>query len=700
MRTTQLSFILILLLNTIGYADNINSSKPKHRQESATKDSLFQIIKTTKTPELKTKAFISLGKIYQSNNIDSSSYYLKRALKLSKKAKLKKLEAESYSQLGILYYYTAQYTNAINYMKDAVDLFKSINDSSKVSDLLNNIGLVYTTINKNDYAIDYLQQSVEIKKALHDEYNTALAYLNIGAIYMNMKKDSIAMIYMLKALPTFENGLQTSDSLNAMSGMAYSYNNIGQIYQNKGEYAKALIYLKKTIKYLQTIDDISNLTLSFVNIASIGLDIAKTKSGNSKVKYLKSIKTYIDSAIYNANKVQDYNNLFLAFNILSEYYFELGDFKNAYKYKNEYITLKDSIFDKQKMSEIEGSEERYHNLLKQAELDKNEIELNKNNEIIKKQNQLIKMGAIALVVVTILVFLIIIYLRKNKKKSKVLLLKNKEIEYINKNLNDSLKIASFIQNVVLSEFKNKDDFFEGFFTINKPKELVGGDFTWKKSIDNHIYIAVADCIGHGIPGAMVSMISNNFLHYSIKYDKLNKDLGDILTQLRNEGIKKVIQRDIFSAIIGLDLALIKFNRINYELEYAGANLPIYIITEHELSIEKDKYKLYQILNNKKKLYEIRQDRMPLGNYEILDDFVSVKFRLNKGDQLYMFSDGFADQFGGEYNKKFKYRYFKDLILSTSDKNITEQGKIIDTTFTNWIGNNEQIDDVTVLALEI
>ena len=700
MRKTQLSFILIFLINIIGYADNVNSSKPKHRQESATKDSLLNIIRTTKTPNLKAKAFISLGKIYQNNNIDSSTYYLKRALKLSKKAKLKDLEAESYSQLGILYYYTAQYTNAINYMKDAVDMFKSINDSNKVSDLLNNIGLVYTTINKNDYAIDYLQQSIEIKIALHDEYNTALAYLNIGAIYMNMKEDSIAMTYMLKALPTFENGLQTADSTNAMSGMAYCYNNIGQIYQNKGEYAKALIYIKKSIVYLQNIDDISNLTLSFINIASVGLSIAEKKHGNDKITYLKSIRTYIDSAIYNANKIQDYNNLFSGYNILSEYYYELGDYENAFKYKDKYISLKDSIFDKQKMSEIEDSEERYQNLLKQAELDKNEIELNKNNEIIKKQNQLIKMGAIALVIFAILVFLIIIYLRKNKKKSKALLQKNKEIEYINKNLNDSLKIASFIQNVVLSEFNNEDEFFNNFFTINKPKELVGGDFTWKKSIHNSIYIGVADCIGHGIPGAMVSMISNNFLHYSINKQNINLNLGEILTQLRNEGIKKVIQRDIFSSIIGLDISLIKFNKTTLELEYAGANLPIYIVTEHDLEIKKEKYNLYKIHNNPKKLYEIKQDRMPLGNYEILDDFTSIKIKLNKGDKIYMFSDGFADQFGGNDNKKFKYRYFKDLILSTSNKPFTEQGTLIETTFNNWIGNNEQVDDVTILALEV
>jgi len=700
MKATQLTLILILLLNCISYADNINSSKPKNRQENATKDSLFQIVGTSKIPELKVKAFISLGKIYQNTNIDSSLYYLKRALKLSKKAKLTKLEAESNSQLGILYYYTAQYTNAINYMKDAVEIYKSVNDSNKVSDILNNIGLVYTTINKNDYAIDYMQQSVKIKKELHDEYNTALAYLNIGAIYMNMRNDSVAMQYMLKALPTFEKGLKTADSLNAMSGMAYCYNNIGQIYQNKGEYSKALVYLKKTIKYLQNINDISNKTLSFVNIASIGLDIARTKTGNKKILYLKSIKTYVDSAITNAKKIQDYNNLFLAYNTLSEYYYELGDYKNAYEYKSEYISLKDSIFDKQKMSEIEDSEERYQNLLKQAELDKNEIELNKNNEIIKKQNQLIRMGAIALVIFSILVFLIIIYLRKNKKKSKVLLLKNKEIEYINKNLNDSLKIASFIQNVVLSEFDNKDNFFKGHFTINKPKELVGGDFTWGKIIDNYIYIAVADCIGHGIPGAMVSMISNNFMHYAIKKQNLNLNLGEILTQLRNEGIKKVIQRDIFSSIIGLDLSLIKFNKDTLEFEYAGANLPIYIVTEHDINISKDRHTIYKIHNQNKKLYEIKQDRMPLGNYEILDDFTSVSFKLNKGDRIFMFSDGFADQFGGKYNKKFKYRYFKDLILSTSDKNITEQGKIIEETFINWIGNNEQVDDVTVLALEV
>ena len=682
----RVSFFVLLLQVFSFSLLAVDEDAVYHKQEDIIKDSLLLVISNGGEDSLFVSACILLGERYRNSFTDSSEYYLLKALEISKRKKYKLLLADVYNQLGILYYVTARYSDAIDNMKKAVEIYERFGNKERVSDILNNIGLVYIDLNKFEYAINYLNRTIKIKQELNDEYNTALAFLNLGAVYLNMGNDSLALNSFNKSIPVYSKYLTTKDSLQALSGLAYSFNNLAQIFEKKGEVSIAIKYYKKAIRYLEKINDLNNLNLAYVNIAGAQLKLLDFNSNKSNEELLlKDIKGYIDKAIKQSKEINDLNNLFLSYRALSVYYEKVGDYKNAHLWYIKYTTLKDSILNQQSISQIESSEERYQNLLKQAELDN-------QKELIKSQQKLIRMGAVALFVVTFLIVLIVVYLRRDRRQ-------NKKIQEINKNLNDSIKIASIIQRNVLKEFKNIGKFYSNFFVFYKPKELVGGDFIFEKKIGDNSFVAVADCVGHGIPGAMVSMLSYNIIHEILKKQNANLDLGKLLTLLRESVLMKFFSDKNALSQIGLDISLIKFNKVNMTLEYAGANLPIYIVSNNEMH-QTGRIKLLETSISGKKLFEIKPDRMPIGKYEVLNDFSSVKIKLSESDRIFMFSDGFADQFGGHENKKYKYHNFKKLLLRSSDKDLKSQKNYIIEEFYSWKGRNEQVDDVTVLGLEI
>ncbi len=700
-------FLIIIFVFSIinSFSENVDLRTTIANKEKSEKDSLFVIInpnnKNIFSTEEKIKAYLSLSKMYMSSNLDTALIYANQALKISRKIKSDKYLAESLASLGTIYYYTSQYYLSINKNKEAANLFEKIKNYDRLSDVYNNIGLVYTTIENNTYALQYLKKTYKIKKQINDKYNEALSLLNIGVIYINTKQYDSAGFYINKAVPTFEYLLKTEDSVKAFRGMAYAYNNLGIIYQYSEDYNKTLDYYKKSLKYLFVTNDNNNIANAYLNIASVYLDLSENAKATNKKEsfdYAKEARAYLLKAIELSKKLSDENMLFQAYAAMSEYYALVDSFKQAYNYQNLYITIKDSLFNIKKLKAIEDVEAKYQSLKKQSELEKNKLEIKNKKNIIRKQKQLIDIAVFTLSVIVVLIILLIVYLRKNRQITKSINKRNKEFEYINKELKKSLDISRVIQKAFIVGFKNKDLFFSEYFIIDKSKEIVGGDFIWSRTIADTIFISMADCVGHGVPGAMVSMIMGNILEENTLYS--TQKTGEILNQTRASLVKKVEQMKYTYSFVGADMSLIKFSRNDFILEYSGANLPIYIISENNINLPALSYKRFEIVGIKGVLYEIIPDRMPIGKYEISDDFNTIKTKLNEGDIIYMFTDGYADQFGGERNKKFKYRYFKNMLLEIYDKPLYIQKEIINDRFKAWIGDNEQIDDITILALKV
>lgn len=281
---------------------------------------------------------------------------------------------------------------------------------------------------------------------------------------------------------------------------------------------------------------------------------------------------------------------------------------------------------------------------------------------------------------------------------------SKELERKNKDIIDSITYAKRIQDAILPSNERFVKELSQTFILFKPKDIVSGDFYWLATKGDKSLFAAVDCTGHGVPGAFMSIVGHNLLdkivgEYGITQpakilDELNKGVADTL---KNEAGSEAEVEGIRD---GMDIALCCFDKKDKTLEYSGAYNPLYIVSQKELKSD-TKLTPTATMGEDLKLYEVKANRFPIGNYsEETKQFQNHKFKLNDGDTVYLFSDGYADQFGGENGKKFRYKRFKELLLSIYDRPINEQKDILQKEFIDWMGPHEQIDDVIVIGSKL
>ncbi len=308
-----------------------------------------------------------------------------------------------------------------------------------------------------------------------------------------------------------------------------------------------------------------------------------------------------------------------------------------------------------------------------------DIEFSDFKKIVNKQY--LKEAVILLVIIISLFVFFILYTRKilrDEAEQKRLLANQKRIiEYKNKDIMDSIHYALKIQRSMLPSANDFRENFKDSFIFYQSKDVVAGDFYWMEQIDGEVFIAVADCTGHGVPGAILSIICANALEKVI-CEMCLKDPGEILDAVREIVIKFLTKGD-HEMNDGMDIALCKINYRNNELTYSGAYNPIYIVRNNEMIITEP-------------------CKQPVGRFVLQESFTSSNFKIENGDAIYLFTDGYADQFGGPKKKKFKYKQFRNLLLEHSQKGMEEQKDIIVETFNSWKGIEEQIDDVCVVGI--
>jgi len=276
-----------------------------------------------------------------------------------------------------------------------------------------------------------------------------------------------------------------------------------------------------------------------------------------------------------------------------------------------------------------------------------------------------------------------------------------QIEYIHDEISKSIDYATRLQTAILPDLQIINKYFSSSFVIFNPKDKVSGDFYWLAEIENQLVITVADCTGHGVPGAFMSMLGSSLLREIVIKEYITKP-AIILKRLRKEIINILKQKGISGEQKdGMDISLIAINTETFECQWAGANNPLYVIGRSETS----KQSIAEIAslivrNDDVELCELKGDKMPIAIHERMDAYTNHEFTVKKGDCLYLFSDGFADQFGGPNGKKFMYKPFKQMLQTIYTKNMEEQKQIIEKTVTDWIGAGEQIDDITILGIKI
>ena len=270
---------------------------------------------------------------------------------------------------------------------------------------------------------------------------------------------------------------------------------------------------------------------------------------------------------------------------------------------------------------------------------------------------------------------------KIKKAESEIIKHRDELHIKNKQITDSISYAQRIQSAILPSEKILQKNIADYFVLFKPRDVVSGDFYWWTEINDHTIITAADCTGHGVPGALMSMLGVTFLQEIVSKDAitspeliLNRLRQEIINALKQKG-QKDGQKD------GMDMAIISINNKTNVLQYSGAYNPLFIIRNDELKI-------------------LPANKMPVSIFLKMKDFTMQEIQLQKNDKLYMFSDGYSDQFGGMHRKKFLIKNFKKLLLQISNKNMAEQKELLNNNLVKWMNNEEQVDDIVVIGIKI
>ncbi len=604
----------------------------------------------------------------KSENAKAFDFYFK-GLELNQELKNKKGIATALGNIGFLYKEQSDFTKALDFLLKALKIDEEIGNKKGVARHNINIGTVYHQQTNYDKALEYYLKALKIDEELGNLNSVAMIYGNIGSLYGNKKNFQDALKYHQKALSIFE-------QLNNKNGIATELASIGNVFENQGDYKKALENYLKALSIFQSID----------YKYAVAIYLANTGNLYNKMGQYKEAEKYLLAAIDLAKTINALDELRQSEEFLSMLYENIGKHKLALEHFRKASILKDSIFSLENKNEIVRKEMNFEFEKQQAITEakhKNEIEKEQTIAQEKSRRQNVIILSVAIVLFLVLIFAVFIYKSLNiaRKQKNIIEHQKHMIEEKHKEITDSINYAERIQRSFLATKNLLDDNLKNYFVFFQPKDVVSGDFYWASKLNNDQFVlATADSTGHGVPGAIMSILNISSLEKAIESDTepdeiLNKTRDIIIKRLKKDG-------SLEGGKDGMDCSLICFDFKNNIFTYSAANNPVWIIRNSEL-------------------IELAADKMPVGkHFHENTPFAKHSFILQKGDLIYTLTDGMPDQFGGLNGKKFKYKQLKELLLSVSSEPLDIQYQTIKKTFYNWKGNLEQIDDVTIIGIQI
>ena len=629
---------------------------------------------------------------YDSGKYDIAIKHLEYSYERKKIIKDSSGLANTLKDIGIVYENTFQFDKAINFYKKALKISNKIKEKQQSAEIYNSISDAYLQQNYFDSTVKYMEKSMEIDKELNNEEEVSNSLNNVGIVYYNVNDYE-------KAIENYKKAIEINKRINNKEGVATNLNNIGNINYDWKKYKEALNYYNQSLDIKKEIDFKHGISISLFNIANTQIKLNNTKE--AIINYKASIDI--------ANEINDHELLSRNHRALYKAYLKINDCKNALKYSELYnkslnITqITDD--DKDQISEFRVKYDMYEKDLQVAKLKKElkkqkllakyeanrrrkelqikNLEIQRQEEINKKQKIIIFSGIAGIIL--IIIFSILIYREylQKKRANALLVIKNKQIKQQNENITNSIAYASRIQQALLPPKKLMDELINDYFVLFKPRDIVSGDFYWVGKQKNKIIVVAADSTGHGVPGAFMSMLGIAFLNEIVNtYENIKA--SELLVELRKLVITSLRQSTEIAhgSKDGMDLALSIIDYNKKEVQFAGAFNPLYLIRNNELEIYKG-------------------DKMPIAIHRKIEvPFSNNIVKINKGDVLYMFSDGYVDQFGGPEDRKFLGIQFRELLLNINQKPMAEQKEILDKTIIDWIGQGSQLDDILVFGIRI
>lgn len=617
----------------------------------------------------------NIALFYEEQADDSCLFYAKTALNLSQKINYINGCGKAYNTIGSYYNGKGEYQKALANFIDGYKIYEKNKNRKAMSNLMNSIGNTYLGIDNQKKALEAYTQSYEVASQDSNTYMMGISSIGLGNIYLLKKDATQALYFFMRAKNVFEKPPV------ALYPLSVSYTLIGDAFIELNKYEEAFVNFNKAVEQFKTLNNTYGIAATY---QVIGEAYKKRKDLNKALDYfLKSFPIFEERKAYD-----DLKNLSLN---ISEVYKQQRNFEKALEYSDKYISYKDSVLSIEKNRQLLEVETKYETEKKEQQ-----------NLILKKQNDLsserierqkiISYFIIGSLIISLLfgVFMYRVYFQK--KKAHQLISKQKEqveqkqseiefqkhvIELKQKEIVDSINYAKRIQYALLANDKLLSENLTSHFIFFKPKDIVSGDFYWATEHEDNFYIAVCDSTGHGVPGAFMSLLSIGFLSEAIK-EKAIQQPNHIFDYVRRRLIESVNNEDQKD---GFDGVIMRINKTSKKITYAAANNHPIIISNGTL-------------------IHLNYDKMPVGKGEKLLPFSEYEILPDANATIYIYTDGYADQFGGEKGKKFKYKQLNNLLLTNSIKDMNAQSEQLIKDFDEWRGDLEQVDDVCVIGINI
>jgi tetratricopeptide (TPR) repeat protein len=610
-----------------------------------------------------------------------------------------------YQNLGMLYISLNDYEKSHEYYLKIIEIGEEIEDDSALQIGYSSLGMLFHYQELHDLAFDYYKKALELAKVNNSEEHIPRLTVNMGVVLKDKQNFDKALDFLFEALTMLQDRQQ-------LIGQDYVFSNIGDTYKDMPD----SLYIKRGQNpekrfhivlehYLNSIailkkQQVENTALigSLVGIGELFIALQDFVSAN---KYLFQALDVANRIADNYKKKDIYKNLSVSHERQKNY-------KQSLEYYQLYSIYKDSVINEdEKVATLQRELKNLYDkksfkdslqsiqeiALKNAEIQQQEI------VIVARKNQLF-ITLIGLLVSGLLLLLVFQRYRQNLKQKTIIQSQHISLQEKNKEILDSITYAKRLQDAILPPSKTVKTHLPESFILYKPKDIVAGDFYFMDVVEEKnkklIYYVAADCTGHGVPGAMVSIVGANGLKRCIQEFGL-REPGKILDKL-SEIVAENFSQSEEKIRDGMDLAICCLEIENDQIKrvhYAGANNPLWVINPN-------RKKMPENVNPFKEGggFEIRANKQAIGYTENIAPFDTHTFELETGDTLYTFSDGYADQFGGEAEKKYKSFNFRKFLLSIQGENMDEQKKLVNGEFENWKGELEQVDDVCVIGVRI
>lgn len=598
---------------------------------------------------------------------DSALMFAKKAIAYSGKKAFVQGLIDGYRLAGMAYYELGNYPEALRYEQMALKKCDPKEHLERKANILNNIANIHYELKDYNTALNYYQASLDICQKLEIKFGVSSCLGNMGNIYKKLKQVDAALKYYKKSL-------NIDKEIGNPRGYANSLGNIGQLYLDKKDFQQAIHYFNLSLHVRDSIGHTDGIAGSYLSLGNVYLEL---NDANKALDYFSRALSLAEES--NSIDLQQ-----TAYEGQYNCYRKMGRVNEALEAFEKSVALKDTITNEKRGDEINQLKTTYIIEQKESEYKVQREKDKIKTDADKKQQRIILISSL-IGVALMIVFSILIFkrYRHSIKQQHIIAQQKKLVETKNKEITDSINYAKRIQEAMLTSEQEFTKNFKKAFVLFRPKDIVSGDFYWviEEPGTNTVIFVLGDCTGHGVPGGFMSVLGINLMNEIVNEKRVYQP-ADILNLLRDR-IKTALKQDGAEGTSrdGMDITIGKLNRDTNQFTYATANRMLYIYKDN-------------------KLERYTGNKMPVGYFEQEEKFVQYEVQLQKGNYIYFFTDGYVDQIGGDLGRKLKYPNFEAALKKAVEEGYPLDKNFFDTVFTDWKKHHHQVDDVSLVGIEV